>query len=146
MNGAYIPASAAQLAAAVQSAQVIAHPGQWAVNNVPAANTQATVSKAAGGAGVRHVLQAILAAAVSDSAAPAAIARAVYVRDGASGVGTIIWAGYCALPAVAGEKSEIALSGLNIVGSANSAMTIEYSQAMGANTYQSVSMAGMSVI
>ena len=120
-------------------------PGYWTVVNTPAANTQATISKAAGGAGVRHVCTGILATLTAGVTAPAAVALTVELRDGATGAGTVIWQGRMSLGAIAGQNAPpIQIAGLSIVGSANTAMTLEFSAAGGANTLESVSLAGYS--
>lgn len=120
-------------------------PGQWSVVHAPAANTQATISKAAGAAGVRHVCTGISATFVAGATAPVAVQVTVNVRDGATGAGTIIWTGVLSLPATAGSSAfPIHLSGLNLVGTAATAMTIEFSAAGGANTVEAVALQGYS--
>jgi len=113
----------------------------WAQGHLPAANTQATTTKAAPGAGLRNVCTGITAT-IAASAAPAAVVALVVLRDGATGVGAVLWADYVALTAVAGAVSKINLSGLRIRGSANTQMTLEFALAGGANTLEVVSMQG----
>lgn len=138
--------SAAALAGTTQSfAMMATRPGDWAVNHTPAAATQATISKAAGGAVVRHVCTGISVALVGGAAAPTAATLRFDLRDGATGAGTILQSWTLAIEAVAGKCVTLALSGLNIVGSANTAMTIESSAAPGANITASVNMTGYSV-
>lgn len=119
----------------------------WALTaGTVAANTQATVTKAAGAAGFKHVLTSLTAALVGGATAPAAVQLWVYVRDGAAGAGTILWAAPLALPATAGGTADtIQLSGLWIVGSAATAMTIEFSAAGGANTVEGISGTGVDI-
>ncbi len=137
--------NASIISAATQNKMLgVANPGQWSQFSGPAANTQATTSKAAGGAGVRHVLQAF-SASLSSSAA-AASRQTVNIRDGASGAGTIIWSFDLSIVATADQLAIMALSGLNIFGTANTAMTIEFAAAGGANTFENVSIAGYSTI
>ena len=62
--------------------------------------------------------------------------------DGVSGGGAQLWFGWLNIPAVVGERDRIVISGLNLVGTANTAMTLEFNAAAGANTYESVSMTG----
>ncbi len=121
---------------------IVRHAGTWTVVHDPGVNTLATASKAAGGASVKHVCTAILVTLSNDAAAVAF--RQVNLRDGASGAGTILWTGRLAIPATNGSSARIELTGLNIVGSANTAMTLEFSGAGGANTYETVSMSGYS--
>lgn len=135
-------ASAANLGAqSGLGAALVSGPGEWSQAHQPAANTQATTTRAAGGAGVRHVCTSIVAT-LSTTAAATAIALNVFLRDGAPGVGTVIWGGNLAVSATAGDKDKIVISGLNIVGSAATAMTLECSVAGGANTLESVALTG----
>lgn len=123
-----------------------ADPGEWSVTHAPAVNTQATASRAAGAAGVRHVCRSITAVLAAGTAAPTAATATINLRDGATGAGSILWSAIIAIPATAGLVSPpIQLSGLNIVGSAATAMTLEFAAASGANTFQSVSLTGYSV-
>lgn len=117
-------------------------PGNWSVLNFPAVNTQATATRAAGGVGVRHILTSLHFSIAAGGTASGILQ--CQVRDGSSGVGTIIWSGTLVAPI--GDAREISLSGLSVVGSANTAMTIEFSAAGGATTQESVSMTGYSVI
>lgn len=108
--------------------------------HVPAANTQATISHAAGGAGVRRVCTSLSCVLAANTTAPAAAAVTISLIDGASGGGTILWAQKIVLSAVAGAMNGIALADLWIPGTANTAMTLEFSGAAGANTFESVSL------
>lgn len=139
-------ASAANLSAnTATGAPVVTGPGGWSIIHAPAANAQATASKAAGAAGVRHVCTAISATFVASTTAPAAVQVTVNVRDGATGAGTVIWTAVMSLPATGGASAApVQLAGLNIVGSAATAMTIEFSAAGGANTVEAVSLSGYS--
>lgn len=114
----------------------------WNISHEPAANTQATISRAAAGAGVTNVCRGLTVTFASQAAAPTAIQLAVRVRDGATGAGTVLWASVLAVPATAGIVAGITRSGLWIQGTANTAMTLEFSVAGGANTIQTVSMEG----
>lgn len=115
---------------------------QWEATHVPAANTVATVSKAAAGAGVRNVCTGFTVAIASGAVAPTATQLTVALIDGAAGGATYIWRAVIALPAVAGATTAYVRSHCWLPGSANTAMTLEFSGAGGANTYQSVSMDG----
>jgi hypothetical protein len=120
-------------------------PYDWSVVHTPAANTQATATKAAGGASLRHICTGITVVLAADTTAPAAVVLTVELRDGATGAGTIVWQGRISLPAVAGAMSGIVVPNLHIRGTANTAMTLEFSAAGGANTFQSVTMTGVTV-
>jgi hypothetical protein len=138
--------AAAVLSAVTQSfALLVTRPGDWSVTHAPAVNTVATISKAAGGAGVRHVCTSITGAIRGGTTAPAAIQGTLTLRDGATGAGTILWSQTVVLAAAVGAKDEVCVSGLNIVGSANTAMTLEFAAAGGANTFESVALTGYSV-
>ncbi len=104
------------------------------------ANTLASATLAAGAAGVRHICTGITATIGAGATAPTAIQLTVVLRDGASGAGTIKWQAVISLPATAGAMSGVARSDLWIPGTAATAMTLEFSAAGGANTFESVSM------
>ncbi|MHB2020751.1 MAG: hypothetical protein ACYCW6_27755 [Candidatus Xenobia bacterium] len=115
----------------------------FAVSNAAAVNTQATISQAAAGAGVRNVCTSITATLSSDGTAPAAAQVDVVLRDGATGVGTILWEGTLSIQAVAGFTAPpLVATNLRIKGSANTAMTLEFTGAGGAHTYEAVSLTG----
>jgi hypothetical protein len=117
--------------------------GAWRVAHAPAANVQATATKAAA-VGLRNVLRSVCFTLAAGAVAPAAVQLGVVVRDGASGAGVVLWAGVMSLEAVAGSSAlPVALSGLWIEGSPNTAMTVEFSAAAGANTVEAVSATGV---
>lgn len=115
-------------------------PGEWAIVHTPAANTQATITRAAA-AGVRHVCKSITVSGIGLAAAAETTVIAS-LRDGASGAGTILWSQRIYIPV--GGQNGVALSDLNIVGSVNTDMTLEFAAAGGANTFESVSLSGTS--
>jgi hypothetical protein len=134
--------SAANMSAATQSwGLVTAAPGEWTSVNIPAAATQATTTKAAGGAGVRHVCTGIVATVATGATAQTPIS--VFLRDGASGGGSIVFAAVVAAPA--NGTGVLALSGLHIVGSANTAMTLEFNAAGVTGSNEAVTLTGYSV-
>lgn len=134
--------SAANLGAVTQPfAKMIAPPGEWSIVSFPAANTQATATIAAGGAGVRHVARSIHFSLAAGATAAAALN--VFVRDGATGVGTVIWAGVIAAPV--GDAREISLP-VHLLGTANTAMTIEFAAAAGATTVEACTLTGYSTV
>lgn len=116
----------------------------WTAHHLPAVATQATATKAAAGAGVRNVCTSITVVFAAGTAAPAVQQLSVSLIDGASGGTTYLWRAYISLPATAGAVNGITLQ-LWRPGSPNTAMTLEWSAAGGANTFQSVSMAGVTV-
>lgn len=132
-------AGAAVLAALSSSgALLIARPGEWAAKHAPAAATQATCNRAAGAAGVRNVCSAISATLVTVGTAQTVIT--LDLRDGATGAGTLLWSKSIILPV--NSVWEVNISGLNIVGTAATAMTLEFSAAGAAATLESVCMSG----
>lgn len=139
--------SRAYLASAVNLAlqsgegcQMVQEPGEWAVFHEPAANAIATITKAAV-ASKRHVCKGFT---VSISAVGAiAGALVVNLRDGASGAGTILWT--TRLLAPAGTCVVVSRDNLNIVGSVNTAMTLEFAAAPGATNFENVNMNGITV-
>jgi len=117
-------------------AALVTPPGNWSVANQPGAGV-AGVATRAGVAGVRHVCTTIT---VSLATTAAQIPDAVVLRDGASGVGAVLWA--AAFCAIIGDMQAIALSSLNIVGTAGNAMTLEFAAAPAAGNFGYVTLGG----
>lgn len=109
--------------------------------NVPAAATQATITQAAGGAGVKNVCTSITITLAS-TAAPTAGVVTFHLRDGATGAGTILWSGQLSITAVAGASASLSTGAIWIEGTANTAMTLESSAAPPAASFATVSMSG----
>lgn len=120
-----------------EGAALSAGPGEWAIQAAPAAATQATASRASAGAGNRNVLRSVT---VSVGAVAAQAPLGFVVRDGATGAGTIIWR--CMLGAAAGGCQTVTVSGLNIVGSEATAMTVESLVAPAATNFATVAASG----
>lgn len=122
----------------VSNVQLVTAPGEWTLTNAPAVSTVASATRAAGAAGVRHVLKSIQASL------QAVVAQAVpvvaVVRDGASGSGTILWQDRLIAPA--GFNGVISVDGLNIVGTAATAMTVEFTAAPVATNFETISATG----
>lgn len=117
----------------------------WNVVHAPAANTQATISKAATANGV-HVCTGFVATFATGASAPTAIVLNVALRDGATGAGTVLWQGVIGVPATAGvSATPIVVTGVNFKGTAGTAMTLEFSATGGANTIQTVNMMGYTI-
>lgn len=115
---------------------------QWSVTNTPAANTQATASRAAGAAGVLNVATTVTACfSGTVSAAPVQ----VNLRDGASGAGTILRSWLLGIEAVNAAHC-VNLSGMAMAGTAATAMTLEFAAAGGASTNQTVTLTGYSTL
>jgi hypothetical protein len=111
----------------------------WSLNNSASAGTP-TISKASGGGAVRHVATSVTVCVAAAGTAQPAVQ--VNLRDGATGAGTIIRSWNLAAPINSSACGEIA--GLNIAGTAATAMTIEFAAATAAATVASVSMSGYS--
>ena len=134
-------ASAANLAAqSAVGAALIAPPGNWAVASTPAAGSQASASKAAGAAGVRHVITSAYGS-FGAVAAPAATTTQFNVRDGASGAGTVLDAKTSAVPAAVFATDDLDFPVLNDIGSAATAATAEFAAAV-ASVSQGASLNG----
>lgn len=137
--------SASSLTSSSANGAAITEKGpRWSVSSSPAAGSQATASKAAGGAGVRHVADCISFSA-SAATAPVATALSVNLRDGATGAGTVIWTYTTAAAASTGELVlPHSICGLAVVGTANTAMTVEFSAGL-ANLVEAVNITGYDV-
>jgi|SRR5215472_8316158 len=114
----------------------------FTVTNNPAANTMASATHAAV-TGKGHICNTIHCTFNAGGVAPTAIQVSMVLRDGATGVGTVLWSSQMALPAVAGQASPVLeQSGLAIQGTAGNAMTLEFTAAGGANTFETVALTG----
>lgn len=137
--------TAANMAAQVSTKSILTtHPGQWAETHAPAVNTQATKSHTAGAAGVRHVCNWLSITLGGDSTGSVQTALTFNLRDGATGVGTILASFTLSCEATAGVCKVLTLSGLNIVGTAATAMTLESASAPSTHNYASVAFGGYS--
>lgn len=123
------------------AAQTLSQIG-WAATSAPAAATQASASRAAAGAGIRHICTAVSITVSGGAVAPAAQTLTFNLRDGATGAGPILATWTVGVEAVAGKTVPINLSGLAVPGTAATAMTLEGSAAPGANTLESCTLAG----
>ena len=109
----------------------------FTLDHAPASATQATISKAAVAGMVWHCTAILLTfAAAGTAAAPIAWT----LRDGASGAGTVLLSG--TLSAVINTTAVVALSGLDIEGTVNTAMTLEFAGAGATATLQNVNLMG----
>lgn len=112
--------------------------GQFSLFHIPAAATQATVTQAAGAAGVKNVATLLSYAIVTVGTAQTVISIAL--RDGATGAGTVLWSKQFILPVNATVNESVSLP--HVQGSAATAMTLEFSAAGVAASLESVSLAG----
>ena len=139
-GGSVLGAAGSVALESADGALVAVAPGQWAVTNGAAVGAQSTISRAAVAA-VRHCCTGI-AFCLSATTALAAISTAtVNLRDGATGAGTVLWSWQVTLPAATLLPLFVQLAGLELVGSVNTAMTLEFAAGIG-NLMTSVSLAG----
>lgn len=117
----------------------------WYIKHAPSANAQATISKAAGSAIERHVATGFSWSLSSGAGAPTPELITITIRDGATGAGTVMWTETVSLPATAGSSARGSMSGLWLVGSASTALTIETDSAPGANVVANVSLNGVTI-
>ncbi len=117
----------------------------WRQFSNPGENTTATTTKAAGAAGVRHVLTHVVARIATATGLVSAARVSLNVRDGASGTGTLIFVAQLSFPNVVGELAADDLTNLNIVGTAATAMTVEFSGAGGLGTFESIFASGYDI-
>jgi hypothetical protein len=112
-------------------------PSMWSVVHAPTSATQATINKAAV-SGFKHVCTAITATVACGATAQTPLN--VYLRDGTTGAGTVLWS--CTLSAPANGVGGLTVTGLSITGSTNTAMTLEFSAAGVAASVEAVSLSG----
>ena len=124
-------------------AALVERSSRWSVVSAPAVSNQATASIAAEGS-VRHVADCITFSAGSTTA-PALTSLQVNLRDGATGAGTVIWSYQITVANATGQNvAPYSACGLNLVGTTNTALTLEYS-ALLTNLLESVSLSGFNV-
>lgn len=116
----------------------------WTGVHVPATATQATKTQASAGSGKRNVCTGFTVTICANGTAPVPTTPVTAkLIDGASGGGTLLWQTNINMPAAAGGIVSFNRSGLWLVGSQATAMTIEFSAAGPTNTYESVSFDGV---
>lgn len=133
--------SAANLSATLNTGAGIVEKGpRWTVMSNVAAGSLANAAKAAGGAGVRHVVDCI-AFSGGATTAPVATSLGILLIDNA----TTVWVYSLGIPASTGQLvGPISFCGLNIVGQVNQAMNIQFSAGL-TNMTEAVSMSGYDV-
>lgn len=112
--------------------------GQFKLFHAPAAATQATISQAAGAAGVKNVATAISFSIVTVGTAQTILS--IVLRDGATGAGTVLFQKQFILPVNAVFSETVQLPHLQ--GTAATAMTCEFSAAGVAASVQTVNLYG----
>jgi hypothetical protein len=126
-----------RLTSGVLRGTVTANQGTAAANTAPWPLTQA-----AAGVGVKNVCMGLTAVVYCGAVAGTAAIVQVFVRDGASGAGTILWAANLVVPSAANQVSQVIVTGLWLVGSPNTALTVEFNGAPGANASEIVTAFG----
>jgi hypothetical protein len=115
----------------------------WSVTSNPGVGVQASASRPASPApplaDSKHVCTSISATLVA--AAATAAQATLNLRDGATGAGTILGSWVLAIPATIGACIVLSLDSLEIIGSPNTAMTLEFSAGV-ATQFESVTMTG----
>lgn len=112
----------------------------WSVIDTDVGATQATASRASGGGTVRHVATGVT---ICRGDTVAAVPALIHLRDGATGAGTILRSWVIGVSAV-NESRCIDLTGLNMTGSAATAMTLEFAAAGSATSTSTVTLTGYS--
>lgn len=117
-------------------------PLMWSQTSEPAAGSQASASRATS-AGNNHVCYGICATWVVTTALAAGVTIDVYLRDGASGSGTIFWRCTLGLPGTAavGTTASIVVGPMALMGTAGNQLTCEFSAGV-ASTVQAISFWG----
>src|SRR5882672_3626088 len=100
----------------------------WSATSNPGVGAQASASQPASTAPAlkesRHVCTSVSATFVAAAATPAQ--ATVNLRDGATGAGTILGSWVLAFPGAIGNCAILSLDSLEIIGSPNTAMTLEF--------------------
>jgi hypothetical protein len=142
----FVPAATAtNLTAAFNIIPALTEKGaRWQVNSSIVAPSLASASKAANPNG-RHVADCISFSAQATNA-PTPAQTSINLRDGASGAGTILWTQTILIPGTAAQHILIGpLCGLNLIGSPNTAMTLEFFNVPPANEFEAVDLSGYDV-
>lgn len=127
----------------IVGASLVEKSSRWTVVSTPAVSTQASASLAAEAA-VRHVADCVSFSAGSTTA-PALTKLNINLRDGATGAGMIINSWTVVIAAATGQNvSPFSVCGLNLTGTTNTAMTLEFS-ALLTNLFEDVTLTGFNV-
>lgn len=134
--------SVSALSASTNQLATLAEKGpRWIVNNSPATGSQAVATKAAGGAGVRHVVDCI-GFAMAATTAPAATLTAVILQDNGSTIMAFTVVSAASVGQLIGPTT---VCGLNLMSAAaNTPMLLAFGASV-ANTNESVWLSGYDV-
>jgi hypothetical protein len=112
----------------------------WQVSHLPATATKATVTKAAGGAGMYHVITVIHASLAAAATGTGPLTVTIVEET----TGNVLFAG--AVSAISGGNGQINLTGLKIKQpTANKGLTLEFSGAGSLGSQQAVTLCGFTV-
>src|SRR5258706_14962885 len=115
----------------------------WSVTSNPGVGAQATASQPASTAPAlkesRHVCTSVSATLVA--AAATAAQATLNLRDGATGSGTILGSWVLSVPGAIGTCIVFSIDSLEIIGSPNTAMKLEFAAAL-APPFESPTMTG----
>lgn len=114
-------------------------PGRWAKVHNPAAAAQATIGQAAL-TYARHIATGATVCITAVAAQPAIVFN---LRDGATGAGTVLWT--ATLSAAAGTSNCVCMGSTQLVGTVNTAMTLESATATAATNLATVALSGYDV-
>lgn len=113
------------------NAALTALPGQWTATNSAAVGAASSASRAAGGAGISHVCNAVSFGFSATTALGAITTVTINLRDGATGAGAVLWSWQFTLPAAVIPSFALSIPGLEFIGTAATAMTLEFAAAIG---------------
>lgn len=109
----------------------------WSVKNTSGAAGTAVATKTAGAAGVKHVCYGICASVAAGAAAQGPLT--IQILDGATSIFEAV------VSAPANQSTQIALTGLFLVGTAATLMTLQFTSGGATNTLQSCTLIGFDV-
>lgn len=110
-------------------------PGGSVITSVSAISTIASVTQAAPTNGIKRVVTAF-SFRVASAIQLASGTVGCFVIDGATGTTTYLWR---EIIGITTTGAEMRMNGLNLIGTANTALTIEFDKAV-TNAYQSVNL------
>jgi hypothetical protein len=132
-----VNSDADNMAATSQSRAVIGtRPGEWAVTDSDGGGGTPSATKAAGGAGVRHVITGVTGSMCGTAATGNIMCT---VKDGS----TVVWSRKLRL--IANGQAGFEATGLNIIGTANTLVVVAFDDAPGSAVVSSVNATGYSV-
>lgn len=129
------------------TAAIVIPKSGWSVTDAPLVNTAASCTKALH-ATKCNVCTGFTASLVgNDDTAPTAGKKVkVSVYDGTVVANVKLYSVIMNLPKVAGDCRIVSVSGLWIVGTVGTEMTLAFDSAGGANTFESVAMTGVQIL